>query len=217
MQRTTVKFLTAALAAVLSLALLGGCFRQHIDTTPPGATPATPRTQPVEAAPEPAPAPAAKVEEPAVVIEETYVVDAPQPDAQAAPGSAVKEADLGDESAPAAAPAAAPAPEQKAAKPAPQAEAAPDEAAVAAAETAPDLMGEMFYVQVGSFSELENANKVLSSLMEKGYDGSKLSMTDDGSFRVQAGAFTDREGARRALETLLNDYKGAFILKGTPE
>ena len=216
MQRTTVRFLTAALAAVLSLALLGGCFRQHIETTPPGATPATPRTQPVEAAPEPAPAPAAKVEEPAVVIEETYVIDAPQPDAQAAPKSAVKEADLGDESAPA--PAAAPAPEQQAAKPAPKAAvAAPDEAAVAAAETAPDLMGEMFYVQVGSFSELENANKVLSSLMEKGYDGSKLSMTDDGSFRVQAGAFTDREGARRALETLLTDYKGAFILKGTPE
>ena len=207
MQKTSAKFLTAALAALLALALLGGCFRQHIETTPPGATPATHKAGPVEASPTPAPVPAAKAEEPAVVIEETYVVDAPQPEA-AAPGSAVKEADLGDE----AAPAPAPTPEQKAAKPAPQADASP-----AAAETAPDLMGEMFYVQVGSFSELENANKVLSSLLERGYDGSKLSMTDDGSFRVQAGAFTDREGARRALETLLADHKGAFILKDTPQ
>ncbi|MEF2229424.1 MAG: SPOR domain-containing protein [Pseudodesulfovibrio sp.] len=218
MKRRIVKMLALGAGAILALALLGGCFRQHIQSAPAGATPAV-RAGSAPAETAPAPASSTGVGEPPAAIEETYVVDAPQPEEPAgAAASAVKEADLGDEPAPASAPA------KEAARPAETAQSAGTGSAAPAApaaapEAAPvsDLMGEMFYVQVGSYSELENANKVLSALMGQGYDGSKLSMTDDGRFRVQAGAFTDREAARRALEKLIGAYKGAFILKETPQ
>jgi DedD protein len=221
---------TAGFVAVLGLTLLTGCFRKHIESTPPpGATPATrvgptpaTKAEPApEASPEAAPAPAAEDRTPGV-IEETYVVDAPEPENP--PKAPVEEADLAAEPAPAKAEASdgAAAPAAKADEAAKvetgvDEDAAVDEA-VAEAEADPAApMGELFYVQVGAFSELENANKVLAGLMEQGYDGSKLAMTDDGRFRVQAGAFTDKEAARRALDKLTQTYAGAFILKGTPE
>jgi len=226
MKRIIRNILAALAVALLGLALLGGCYRQHIESTPPpGATPAT-RVGPTAAtrsdhseppkviddsgaaAPE-----AARAQEPGPIIEETYVLDAPK-EAEA-PGPQVSEGDLDAEPAPApvakAEPASAPA---KAPVSAAKAEPIAPEAAAA---VAPEVMGDMFYVQVGSFSELENANKVLSSLMEQGYDGSKLAMTDDGQFRVQAGAFTDKVAARAALDKLLPSFKGAFILKAMPE
>ena len=226
----------AGLAAVFGLTLLTGCFRQHIDPSPrPGATPAT-RAEPAPAAPKPAPAPAAEEKTPGV-IEETYVVDAPEQDVKT---ETVKEADLGAEPVPAKAEAAAvAAPEAAAPEAAAPVAAEPDAAKADAdkaktdvdrdaavdeavkeaeeAEAAPATMGELYYVQVGAFSELENANKVLAGLMDQGYDGSKLVMTDDGQFRVQAGAFTDKESAREALDKLMQTYSGSFILKGTPE
>jgi len=236
MKQSNPKTLSVAAATVMilvmALALLGGCFRKHIDSTPSGATPAATRAGTASARP----APAADVREPAAAIEETYVLDGSKPaeagaeagqagavesgaapadaEVQAPPRSGVKEADLDDEAALAPEPVAKAAPAAKAA-PTPTPQSAPAKAA--AAKPAADLMGEMFYIQVGSYSELENANKVLSTLMEQGYDGSKLSMTNDGQFRVQAGAFTDREGARTALEKLIGTYKGAFILKENPE
>jgi len=219
MKRIIRNTLTALAATLLSLLLLGGCFRQHIESTPPpGATPdsrvgPTPATradhaEPPQVVDDSAVSPeAAKPQEPGPVIEETYVVDAPK-EAEAKEPQ-VNEGDLDAEPAPAAAPKPEPAP-APATKPAPV---APE----ADAAVAPEVMGEMFYVQVGSFSELENANKVLASLIDQGYDGSKLVMTDDGQFRVQAGAFTDKAEARTALDKLMPAFKGAFILKGTPE
>ncbi|MDD3311680.1 SPOR domain-containing protein [Pseudodesulfovibrio sp.] len=216
MKRIIRNTLTALAATLLGLTLLGGCFRQHIESsTPPGVTRVGPtpaarsdHAEPPKVIDESAATPeAAKPQEPGPVIEETYVVDAPK-EAEA-PEPQVSEGDLDAEPAPATAPAAkpAPAPAAKPAAIAPEADAA----------VAPEVMGDMFYVQVGSFSELENANKVLASLIDRGYDGSKLVMTDDGQFRVQAGAFTDKTAARTALDKLLPAFKGAFILKGTPE
>ena len=221
MKKIFLNTATAGFVAVIGLTLLTGCFRKHIESSPPpGATPAT-RVGPTPAttdkrAPEPAQATEDKTPG---VIEETYVVDAPEEAAK--PEAAVEEADLGAEPAPAKAEAA----EDVAAEAAdatakPDAEMTEDAAvddAAREAEEAPATMGELYYVQVGAFSELENANKVLAGLMEQGYDGSKLVMTDDGKFRVQAGAFTDQESARRALDKLMQTYDRAFILKGTPE
>ncbi|WP_419786317.1 SPOR domain-containing protein [Pseudodesulfovibrio sp.] len=219
--------LTTTVLALFGLLLLGGCFRQHIESTPPGATPATrPGTASASSA-RPAAAPkvvndsnaaTARTKEPSSVIEETYVVDAPKD--TVAPAPKIEEEDLAAEPAPAKPVAAAPAQVAPAAvpaaKPAPKPIAPEADAAVADVAT-PDVMADMFYIQVGSFSELDNANKVLASLIEQGYDGSRLSMTDEGQFRVQAGAFTDKVEARKALDSLTTKFKGAYILRGTPQ
>ncbi len=227
MTRSFLNILTGSAVAVLGLTLLTGCFRQHLDsTTPPGATPAT-RAEPTSAPrTEPKPAAPVEVKKTPGVIEETYVIEAPKE--VTPPKATVKEADLDAETAPTA----------KASEGADTTKKAATDTAKDTKETAPakdtteavkaktpdtpakdttEVMGEMFYIQVGTFSELENANKVLSSLIEAGYSGSKLVMNDDGQFRVQAGAFTDKEAAREALSKLMETFDGAFIIKGMPQ
>lgn len=70
-----------------------------------------------------------------------------------------------------------------------------------------------YFVQVGAFSDLENANKVLAGLLARGYKGSMLEKTDAGMYRVHAGAFADEAGAAAALEALKTDYPKGFVLK----
>lgn len=238
MTKFFLNILTCSAVAVLGLTLLTGCFRKHIEnSTPHGATPAT-RVEPTPALrTETKPAPPAEVKKTPGVIEETYVIEAPKE--AAAPKETVKEADLDAETATAKTPESTDTAKQTAttdtakkaakdtatdttptkdttpAKDAPQAVKA--KTPEAPAKDAAVVMGEMFYIQVGTFSELENANKVLSSLIEEGYSGSKLIMNDNGQFRVQAGAFTDKEAAREALSKLMETFDGAFIIKGTPQ
>lgn len=186
--------LLTGLLAVCAL-ILGGCYRKHIESAPPARKPA------VEAAPAPAPKPAV-VEEKTEIIEETYVVESPTADE--APEVKVEEADLD-------------------AEPTVEAEAIKMEAekteieAVESAEQAPAPMGEMYYVQVGAFSDLANANNVLAKLIAEGYAGSKLISTGTGLYRVQAGAFTDRTSADDALARLLEEYPNGFVLKSVPQ
>ena len=75
------------------------------------------------------------------------------------------------------------------------------------AETGP------YYVQVGAFSDLENANKVLAGLLSDGYKGSMLEKTDNGMYRVHAGAFENKDDAALALESLKAGFPNGFVLK----
>lgn len=88
-----------------------------------------------------------------------------------------------------------------------KAPAAPAAAAAAALETGP------YFVQVGAFSDLENANKVLAGLLSDGYKGSMLEKTDTGMYRVHAGAFADEAGADAALDALKADFPKGFVIK----
>lgn len=139
---------------------------------------------------EPAPKPKV-VEDTPEPLEENYVVDAPAEEAKPVP--AVQEGDLDAE---------------------PVAEEAAEKAAEveeAVVEAAP--MAAMYYIQVGAFSDLDNANAVLAGLISEGYKGSRLVKADDGIYRVQAGAFADRDSAQSALDALQAVYPKGFILK----
>jgi DedD protein len=219
-------------AACLLLALaLGGCARQHIVSSPPAQRPAdraTPRA--AEPAPAPEPAPTADPER-TRVDEGVYVVDAP---ATEDPARQVREVELGEEplaeepadgALPAAAPKPAPKPAMETTTEAPP-DTEPDAAAAthaplggeaqpgATASAMPEVVeGGKYYVQVGAFSDLENANRALARLIADGYKGSKLDATDDGLFRVQAGAFADHDSAELALSRLRADYPKGFVLK----
>jgi cell division protein FtsN len=70
-----------------------------------------------------------------------------------------------------------------------------------------------YYVQVGAFSDKDNANRALTRLMEDGYKGSVIVETDEGLFRVQAGSFPDEATAEAALDRLRTDYPKGFVLK----
>ncbi|QGY39342.1 hypothetical protein GM415_04145 [Pseudodesulfovibrio cashew] len=195
--RTALPILALALAALV----LGGCFRKHIVSTPPS----TRSTQPAPAAEaRPAQQPEVKEETPEV-IEETFVVDAPEIEAPAP----LKEGDLGEESLPAA----------EAAQPAVPSEPSTKTVSAEPVQTetaAPVIMEEMYYVQVGAFTELDNANKVLADLIAQGYKGSKLSATGTGLYRVQAGAFADKAEAEEAMVRLSGDFPKVFVLKDKP-
>ncbi|WP_319470139.1 SPOR domain-containing protein [uncultured Pseudodesulfovibrio sp.] len=218
--------------ALLALAVMGGCFRKHIASSPPAQRP----SKRVEVTP--APAPEVVEEKKLEVIEETYVVDAP--DQGPAPVK-VEEGDLGEEpvvtkaDSPAAVPVAVTGekvPASKIDEPARTSKAAPveqkatdavasPEQETAAVETVIDgesaqttsVLKEMYYVQVGAFSNLENANRALARLISDGYKGSRLVRTDDGLYRAQAGAFPDEVSAGNALEKLHTDYPKGFVLK----
>jgi cell division protein FtsN len=70
-----------------------------------------------------------------------------------------------------------------------------------------------YYVQVGAFSDMENADRALKRLIADGYKGSVMIKTDEGLFRVQAGSFPDETAAGAALEELRTDYPNGFVLK----
>lgn len=188
----------AVTTALLLVALLsGGCFRKHVVSTPPAQRPAEP------AKTEPAPQPAISEETPEPgIIEETYVVDAPVEEKVA--DTEVAEGELAEEPV--------------AEKPAVQShevikeEVQTETVEEMAAEPVPTASG-LYFVQIGAFSDLENANRALARLLADGYQGSKLDKTDTGLFRVQAGIFPDEASARDALLALQSDYPNSFIFK----
>jgi DedD protein len=197
-----VKSMGVAAGCLAVSALLGGCFRQHIVSSPPAQRPA----QSTEVAPAPAPAPVKDEAAPAVTESRdgVYVVDAPKPEE---PAVVVQEGSLSDE-APVPGDTAASQPVRPdALEPSdgPAATVVPAGAAVAE--------GGKYFVQVGAFSDLENANKALARLLSDGYKGSKLDTTGEGLFRVQAGAFADRAAAEEALLRLQGQYPRGFVLK----
>lgn len=195
--KSTIFFVLVMAATAL---LLTGCFRKHIVSSPPAKRPAQ------ETAP--APKPEVVMEEQKLeVIEETYVVDAPEEGA--APAPKVEEGELIDEPV-------VPPTEAAITESSPQAEAMKETVVEAEEKPVPAPMAEMYYVQVGAFSELENANNVLAGLIEEGYKGSKLVKTDSDMYRVQAGAFADEAAAVEALLKLQADYPKGFILKALP-
>lgn len=232
---------TIALAALV----LSGCYRQSINSTPPGNKPvkvvadapapekAQPGNAPMEemtfgeetATAETKAAVEAKTEEVTeevvakqVIIEETYEVDAAKEDFNRI--EEPKETDLDAE--PVAATTAI------AATPA-EVEAAPETPTEAIAEPVelPEPIEELepvevaavtpaYYIQVGAFSDADAANGVLEALKSKGYADSRISTTSSGLVKVQAGTFADKTEARAALDIIATQYKDAFILKHTP-
>lgn len=217
------KLMVLAAVAAMAMLVMTGCMRKHISSSPPAQRPGA------KAATTPAPTPKI-VEEKPEIIEETYVVDSPADDGEPA---VIREGELAEEEpvvvaeaepkkTAAAAVAAEETAEKKAeaateeviAKETPAEKKAIDETVTKAEqEPAQPVLGEMYYVQVGAFSDLENANKVLARLLSDGYKGSRLSKTDDGLFRVQAGAFTDEESATAVLGSLKAEFPKGFVLK----
>lgn len=199
--KKSILLLTVLATSVL---MLSGCFRKHIESAPPVKQPA----RQVEVTPAPAPQ---KLEGQSEIIEETYVVDAPA-EAAAQPVD-VGENDLAEESLPQAKAAEIPAAKKTEAVVTEEVtiteKVVVTEEVVSSASTEPG----MYYVQIGAFSDLENANKVLARLLSDGYKDSVLSKTDTGLFRVQAGSFPDEISAENALTTLKTDYPEGFVFK----
>lgn len=79
--------------------------------------------------------------------------------------------------------------------------------------TPAEVQGGPYFVQVGAFSDMENANRALTRLIDDGYKGSVIVKTDEGLFRVQAGSFPDEATAGAALDKLKSDYPKGFVLK----
>lgn len=219
--------LMLAAAYLIAALALGGCARQHIVSSPPAQRPAdrvvpAPAPGSAESA-QPAGATATKpADEQWQGSEGVYVVDAPATEEP----KAVLEDDLDEEQGwvKATAPATPADPDAAASGTAPAraATAEPDAVTPDAASlgsTAPDQApmavtpGGQYYVQVGAFSDLENANRALARLIKEGYKGSKLDATADGLYRVQAGTFADPAEAGAALERLRTQYPKGFVLK----
>lgn len=194
MKKKIMSSLFCGVLAVLLILVMGGCGRKHIVSSPP--------TKQVERLPAP------KVEvvpEKPGLIEETYIVDAPE---EAAPAAIIKEGELDAEPVAASATIASP---EVVAQPV-VVQTTPQKA-----EAKADPQGDIYYVQIGAFSDLENANRALARILSDGYKGSKLSRTEDGLFRVQAGTFPDKVSAEEALSKLLADYPKGFILSNLPK
>ena len=215
--------LIAVLLTVAMTVALSGCFRKKIESSPPNRRPVVTAKAPEPKASAPVVVEAEKKPD---LIEETYVVDAPeQPQA-----IRVQEGELGEEPVvDLAIEGADPGPTANTAEPAetgtqptePEPEVAKASMAEAAAtepETADvEEMGKataagMHFVQVGAFSDVENANRALAYLLSEGYQGSTLSKSKDGLFRVRAGAFNDASSAREALKALQDAYPNSYVV-----
>jgi DedD protein len=159
-------------------------------------------------------------------VGETNLAEEPLPDADQLKREAEAAADQGTPPAtePASQQAAPPASEQTAndvAEVAPvQAPANPEDEVVGIGDVAETggptptvTVGGPYYVQVGAFSDMENANRALTRLIDDGYKGSVMVKTDEGLFRVQAGSFPDEATAGAALDKLKSDYPKGFVLK----
>ena len=211
-----------ALLLLMSTLVTAGCFRKHIVSTPPSKAPT--RTTTTTAAPEPKPE-VKQIEEEPMVIEETYEINAPKKEAIT---NEVGETDLGEEPLPepeAVDTAATPAPEPAApevATTAPAAEPVVEAPAeklsepmetVDPANNTPAPIGDVYYVQVGAFSEQSNAENVLADLVARGYDESRIVESAGGLFKVQAGTFSGTPEAETAVEAMQSMFPKAFILK----
>ena len=210
------------LLLLMSTLVTAGCFRKHIVSTPPSKAPT--RTTTTTAAPEPKPE-VKQIEEEPMVIEETYEINAPKKEAIT---NEVGETDLGEEPLPepeAVDTAATPAPEPAApevATTAPAAEPVVEAPAeklsepmetVDPANNTPAPIGDVYYVQVGAFSEQSNAENVLADLVARGYDESRIVESAGGLFKVQAGTFSGTPEAETAVEAMQDMFPKAFILK----
>lgn len=228
-----MKKIIVALAVLTAAGLvLGGCFRKHIESAPPTKRPvAQAETRPEPGLIEetytvggPEKAMTKPLDEP---VEEVYEVDAAKE--AGVNRAAVGEGDLAEEPLPdadqlrreaeaaAAAPQTAPATGVQAEEPASPSLTPEDEQVMTrpidGTEVAPAPVSGGYYVQVGAFSDLENANRALARLLADGYKGSVMIRTDEGLFRVQAGAFPDEASAEVALDSLRADYPKGFVLK----
>lgn len=212
-----------ALLLLLGTLLLAGCFRKHIVSTPPSKAPA--RTTTTAKAPEPKPE-VKQVEAEPQTIEETYEINAPKKESLT---NDVGETDLSEEPLP------EPEPVTTAAAPTPDAITPEDESTVPAdtepivetpaeelaepvevvdpTNNTPTPMGEVYYVQVGAFSEESNARNVLNDLIGRGYEGSRIVESASGLYKVQAGTFTGTPEAETAVEAMQDMFPKAFILK----
>ena len=71
-----------------------------------------------------------------------------------------------------------------------------------------------YSVQVGAFSQDENARKVKDKLVQSGYRGAKVERAVRGGRElsvVKAGSFSGREQAEEALRELRNEFPASFI------
>jgi rare lipoprotein A len=72
-----------------------------------------------------------------------------------------------------------------------------------------------YFVQTGSFTRLDNAQRLLARLKKQGYKGSrKVKVRLDGQtyWRVQAGSFPTLASARESLEDMRRENPACFII-----
>jgi len=91
--------------------------------------------------------------------------------------------------------------------------------ATAKAEPKAELRAEngRYAVQVGAFSQDENARRVQKKLVQSGYDSARITRVVRGGrefMAVQAGTFVEREKAEEALRTLRMEFPASFISTG---
>lgn len=70
------------------------------------------------------------------------------------------------------------------------------------------------YIQVGAYSEAENARKVHGELVRNGFKGSRIETVSRSGRRihvVKAGTFAHQQSAKSALNVLQRYYPGCFI------
>jgi rare lipoprotein A len=75
--------------------------------------------------------------------------------------------------------------------------------------------GNKFYIQVGSFTEKDKAEKVLANLIDCGHKEARIvraSVKGKEFYRVQAGVFPDNKTAEKAKQRLQKEYPESFIL-----
>ena len=93
-------------------------------------------------------------------------------------------------------------------------------------ETPPEIRNEevtesgtTYRIQVGTFSESENANNTWSSLNQAGFDASISTFTDDGViyYRVQVGRFSTRAEADEVAEQLSTLNFDGWVYEETSE
>jgi rare lipoprotein A len=74
-----------------------------------------------------------------------------------------------------------------------------------------------YAVQVGAFSQDDNARRVQKKLVQSGYDSARITRVVRGGrefMAVQAGTFVEREKAEEALRTLRMEFPASFISTG---
>jgi rare lipoprotein A len=74
-----------------------------------------------------------------------------------------------------------------------------------------------YAVQVGAFSQDENARRVHAKLVQAGFGGAKITRTErDGKqlLVVQAGSYEERDSAEEALRSLKQEFPASFISSG---
>ncbi|MBA4357094.1 MAG: hypothetical protein C0405_05130 [Desulfovibrio sp.] len=104
----------------------------------------------------------------------------------------------------------------EAAKPRQAAKTAPAPKAQSKAEVAQAESGK-FAVQVGAFSQDDNARRVQTRLVQSGFGGARITRVVRGGKEllvVQAGAFAQREKAEEALRSLKAQFPASFISPG---